>query len=155
VALGHSAGRHLALWAAARHRLPKTSPLWRADPLPIRAVISLGGIGDLEGRGRLRRRLRAGADPEDHRPGDAATPTPTPRRPSCCRRRAGGDDLRRVRPRDAAATGRDYVARLTRAGDAGEAIAIPDVGHFDVVIPTTAAWKQVAGVVAREVARLR
>src|SRR5436190_17441484 len=53
VALGHSAGGHLALWAAARHQLPKTSPLWRADPLPIRAVVSLGGIGDLEGQGHI------------------------------------------------------------------------------------------------------
>jgi hypothetical protein len=80
---------------------------------------------------------------------------PTPRRPNCCRAARGGDDLRRARPRDAAATGRDYVARLTRAGRRGEAIAIPGVGHFDAVIPTTAAWKQVAAIVAREVARLR
>jgi hypothetical protein len=37
----------------ARHRLPKTSPLWRADPLPIRAVDQPGGIGDLEGQGHV------------------------------------------------------------------------------------------------------
>ena len=48
-----------------------------------------------------------------------------------------------------------YVAKVRKAGDAAEAVAIPGVGHFDVVIPTTDAWKQVADVVAREVARLR
>ena len=48
-----------------------------------------------------------------------------------------------------------YVARVRKAGDAAEAVAIPGVGHFDVVIPTTEAWGQVAGVVAREIARLR
>ena len=53
VALGHSAGGHLALWAAARHKLPASSPLWRADPLRIHAVISLGGIGNLEGQGSV------------------------------------------------------------------------------------------------------
>src|SRR5439155_4121246 len=47
VALGHSAGGHLALWAAARHRLPKDSPLAVADPRRIGAVVTLAGINDL------------------------------------------------------------------------------------------------------------
>jgi acetyl esterase/lipase len=48
VAVGHSAGGHLALWLAARPKLPATSPLRTADPLPIAHVISLGGLPDLE-----------------------------------------------------------------------------------------------------------
>ncbi len=47
IAVGHSAGGHLALWLAARHRLPADSPLATADPLPIAQVISLGGLPDL------------------------------------------------------------------------------------------------------------
>lgn len=47
VAVGHSAGGHLALWLAARHRLPAGSPLAVADPLPIAHVVSLGGLPDL------------------------------------------------------------------------------------------------------------
>src|SRR6185312_13631529 len=35
VAFGHSAGGHLAAWIAARSRLPRNSPLFIADPLPI------------------------------------------------------------------------------------------------------------------------
>jgi acetyl esterase/lipase len=48
VLVGHSAGGHLALWAAARGHLSKTSPLYRPDPLPLAGVVSLAGIGDLE-----------------------------------------------------------------------------------------------------------
>src|SRR5665213_1373479 len=51
IAMGHSAGGHLALWAASRGKLPAASPLRTADPLKIGAVISLAGIGDLDGQG--------------------------------------------------------------------------------------------------------
>ncbi len=45
--VGHSAGGHLALWGAGRHRLPTDSPLYVADPLPVRGVVALAGIPDL------------------------------------------------------------------------------------------------------------
>ncbi|WP_447412388.1 hypothetical protein, partial [Clostridium perfringens] len=47
IAVGHSAGGHLALWLAGRHRLPHTSPLYRSQPLPIDHVVVLGGLPDL------------------------------------------------------------------------------------------------------------
>src|SRR5207249_4708776 len=47
VAIGHSAGGHLALWLAARPRVPLMSELHAADPLRIRAVVSLAGVPDL------------------------------------------------------------------------------------------------------------
>jgi acetyl esterase/lipase len=46
VAVGHSAGGHLALWAAARHRLPIGDP--GADPVVrVSRVLVLAGISDL------------------------------------------------------------------------------------------------------------
>lgn len=48
VAFGHSAGGHLALWAAARSRLPAESDLYTANPASIEAVINSGGLADLE-----------------------------------------------------------------------------------------------------------
>ena len=48
VALGHSAGGHLALWLAARKKLPKTSPLFQENPLPLHTVINSGGLADLK-----------------------------------------------------------------------------------------------------------
>jgi len=49
VAIGHSAGGHLATWAAARRNIPQSSPLYKAESLPIAGVVSLAGILDLAG----------------------------------------------------------------------------------------------------------
>ena len=47
VATGHSAGGHLAMWLAARHRLPTDSILYHAKPLPIQSVIGIAAMPDL------------------------------------------------------------------------------------------------------------
>ncbi|HEY5799251.1 MAG TPA: alpha/beta hydrolase [Burkholderiaceae bacterium] len=47
VVTGHSAGGHLALWAASRPRLPHDSPLYKAAALPVRAAVSIAGLPDL------------------------------------------------------------------------------------------------------------
>lgn len=71
--LGHSAGGHLALWAAGRDRLPDAAPgapsRSGAAPLSIRRVISLAGVCDLSGayrewNGGVVRALLGGS-PED------------------------------------------------------------------------------------------
>ena len=157
VALGHSAGGHLALWAAARGRIARTSPLWTRDPLPIRAVVSLGGIGDLEGQGGI---FAGACGPEPipriiglaTRTEAYADTSPAALLPTGVRVTMISGEFDHVMPPSANDTS---VAKLRKAGDAAEALAIPGVGHFDVVIPTTDAWNQVAGVVAREIARLR
>ncbi len=47
VSAGHSAGGHLALWLAARHKLSTASILYQPSPLKLAAAISLAGISDL------------------------------------------------------------------------------------------------------------
>lgn len=47
VVIGQSAGGHLALWAAARHRLPTNSILYTSNPLSIIASVNLAGPGNL------------------------------------------------------------------------------------------------------------
>ncbi|MBM4185157.1 MAG: alpha/beta hydrolase [Gemmatimonadetes bacterium] len=47
VFVGHSAGGHLALWAAARGAFDPTHPQYRAAPLVPRGVIGLASITDL------------------------------------------------------------------------------------------------------------
>ena len=47
IVVGHSAGGHLAMWVAARPRLPASTPLYVADPLPIRGVVDLSGTPDM------------------------------------------------------------------------------------------------------------
>ena len=46
--IGHSSGGHLVLWAASRHKIDPSSPLYVADPLPIKGVVNLAGIPNLE-----------------------------------------------------------------------------------------------------------
>jgi acetyl esterase/lipase len=45
--VGHSAGGHLGVWAAARPQLPPGHLLRGADPLPLFAVVALAGVLDL------------------------------------------------------------------------------------------------------------
>src|SRR5215470_10856626 len=45
---GHSAGGHLALWAASRHRLPPGSR-WRVEESRWRGVVALAAVSDLTG----------------------------------------------------------------------------------------------------------
>lgn len=47
VAVGHSAGGHLALWLAARNRLPPSSPLSKPGFLPVTGAVDLAGPPNL------------------------------------------------------------------------------------------------------------
>jgi acetyl esterase/lipase len=158
LAVGHSAGGHLALWAAARGKLPRTSPLWRADPVTIRAVVSLGGIGDLKGQGDI---FAGACGPEPipqiiglaDRADAYADTSPAELLPSGVRVVMISGELDHVMP---PATGRAYAQRVRKAGDDAEAIAVPGATHYDVVIPTTEAWKAViAPAIQRQATRLR
>ena len=153
VALGHSAGGHLALWAASRARIPSASPLHTANPLPIAAAISLGGIGDLQGQGKVFGQP-CGEDTLDrlldtaHRARPYADTSPAELLPSGAKTVMVQGVFDTVMP---PYTGQAYVERARAAGDAAEIVVIPDAGHFDLVAPTTAAWKAVAAIVASEV----
>lgn len=48
VTTGHSAGGHLALWIAARPRLPADSVLFAKQPLPILASVGIAALPDLQ-----------------------------------------------------------------------------------------------------------
>ncbi|HZC76157.1 MAG TPA: hypothetical protein VE258_00325, partial [Ktedonobacterales bacterium] len=48
VALGHSAGGHLAYWLAGRHHITPGSPLYANEPLPLAGAVALAAkrLGD-------------------------------------------------------------------------------------------------------------
>jgi acetyl esterase/lipase len=48
VVAGHSAGGHLALWAAGQHRIAADSPLHADHPIKIAAVVDIAGIPNLK-----------------------------------------------------------------------------------------------------------
>ena len=152
VAVGHSAGGHLALWAASRPKISRGSQLWSADPVRIRAVVSIGGIGDLE--------VHAKSFDGACGPGTIARvtggnyPATSPARllPSGARVVMVHGQFDHVMPPD---TGRAYVETVRKAGDSAEVVVIEGVGHFDPMIPSTEAWREVAAIVEREAAALK
>ena len=156
VAMGHSAGGHLALWAASRGRLPADSPLHVADPLKIGTVISLAGIGDLQGQGRVFA-LPCGDDTLDRlldtarRKAPYADTSPAALLPTGAKVVMVHGVFDPVMP---PYTGRDYALKVRASGDRAEVVTIPDAAHFDLVIPTTPAWKRIVGIIDREMKAL-
>ncbi|TMP00189.1 alpha/beta hydrolase [Pseudoalteromonas sp. S3260] len=51
--IGHSAGGHLATWAASRGMIDKNSALYKAEYLAIKTVIAIAGVLDLRRRNDL------------------------------------------------------------------------------------------------------
>ena len=157
IAVGHSAGGHLALWAAGRGRLPSNSPLRTDDPLKIGAVVALAGIGDLEGQGRafampcgddtLERLIDISRRTEPY-----ADTSPAELLPMGTRAVMVHGAYDHVLP---PYIGRDYAVLARAEGDPVEVMTVPDAGHFDLVIATTPAWKAVVRTIARELARIR
>lgn len=148
VALGHSAGGHLALWLGGRHRLPEDSPLRGESPLRLRGVVSLAGIPDLrEGAARsvcgdAIPRLLGGSPGEFEsrvRVGSpmALLPLGLPQRLVCGR-------LDTVVPLELASL---YESAARRAGDQVEMDVLSGAGHFELVNPQSAAWPAVRGAV--------
>jgi acetyl esterase/lipase len=136
VAVGHSAGGHLALWLAGRRRLPTSSPLRGAHPLRISAVVSLGGLPDLEenakvanGCGTIVSATLAGGN-------YAQTSVPRLAPLGVAQTLVNGrqDDI--IPPRLAT----DYQRRMRAAGDAVAIRWVPNAGHVDLVAPGTPAW---------------
>lgn len=144
VAVGHSAGGHLALWLAARHRLPRSSALWSTDPLPIKAVVSLGGLPDLEataaspdnGCGTEVVARLTGAATAAHP--DVFADTSVPRLlPLGVPQHLVNGALDRIIPARMAPA---YVKAARAAGDVATLDTVEDTGHAELVAPETRAW---------------
>ncbi|MFD3328706.1 alpha/beta hydrolase [Streptomyces sp. NPDC058701] len=150
VVTGHSAGGHLALWAAARHVLPAGSP-WRLPSAPVlRGVVALAPIADfalaqelgvcggasgqlLGGKDHFEERLPY-ADPSALLPTGIATAVVQ-----------GRDDI--VVPERVAES---YVAAAARAGELVGLTLLDGVGHFPLIDPAADA----CAVVAEEISQL-
>jgi acetyl esterase/lipase len=137
VATGHSAGGHLALWLAGRSRLPVGSPLRTADPLPIRAVVSLGGLPDLEEAARPPG-SGCGTEVIAQISGGRFAETSVPRLAPLGLPQVlinGRQD--RIIP---VAYAESYAAPMRVAGDDVRVRMIDRTGHVELIAPETAAW---------------
>jgi acetyl esterase/lipase len=137
VAIGHSAGGHLALWLAGRSRLPAGSPLRTADPIPIRTVISLGGLPDLEEAARPPG-SGCGTEVIERISGGRFEETSVPRLAPLGARQILINGLQdRIIP---ASYAEGYAAAMRGAGDPVEVRMIDRTGHVELIAPGTPAW---------------
>ncbi len=144
VVVGHSAGGHLALWVASRHRLPKGSPLYSAKPLPIDGVVSLAGVVDLRRAAEERvcgdavTRLLGGSPaevPERYRQG-----SPIELLPLGVPQRLVHGARDRLVP---LGLDQEYEAAARKAGDDVRLIVLEKDGHFEMIAPESPAWPTV------------
>jgi acetyl esterase/lipase len=138
VAVGHSAGGHLALWLAGQHRIsPGSRVRHRVPLLPIRTVISLGGLPDLEEAARppgsgcgteVIAKLTNGSF------GDTSVPRLAP---------LGVEQVLinglqdRIIP---TAYADSYARKMRAAGDRVKVRMIDNTGHVELIAPESAAW---------------
>ncbi|MGX1504994.1 UNVERIFIED_CONTAM: acetyl esterase/lipase [Streptomyces graminofaciens] len=150
VVTGHSAGGHLALWAAARHVLPPGSPWRLAAPPPLRGVVALAPIADFDAAveldvcgGAVRQLLGGEAQYDSRAPhGDPAVLLPTGIATVVVQ---GRTDV--VVP---PAVAEAFVDAAAKAGETVGWTLLEEVGHFPLIDPAADA----CAVVAEEIAQL-
>ncbi len=140
IACGHSAGGHLALWLAARHRLPADAP--GANPaVRLRAVIAQAPVADLTGgwndgfgRDRIEGLLGGppAAVPDRYRVADPIGLLPV-----------GVPQLLVHGALDEDVPLSQSTAYARAAGPDAELLVFDDADHFDVIDPERAAWQAV------------
>lgn len=160
VVVGHSAGGHLALWAAGRHQLPTGCPGAKPRVRP-RAVVSLAGVCDLAAAAE--HDLGAGAVAEFLGPGAAAVAgslspggaretravgarVPTAADPAALLPygvpqllvHGGADDSVPVE------FSRRHHQRAAAAGDPVELLELSAADHLSLIDPDSTAWGLVA-----------
>ncbi|MSO95635.1 MAG: alpha/beta hydrolase [Thermoleophilia bacterium] len=143
---GHSAGGHLALWAAARHRLPGAAP--GAGPLvrPIGAV-SQAGVCDLvrgaeQGLGAGACAAFLGGAP-DEQPERYAAASPASLAPLGVPQLLIHGEVDDIVP---LAQSEGYAAV---AGGEAELVAFAEAGHCDLIDPAHPSWAVVAAWLTR------
>jgi acetyl esterase/lipase len=137
-AVGHSAGGHIALWLAGRHRLPKSSVLRSQRPMPIRTVISLGGLPDLEQAARPPG-SGCGTEVIPKISGGRYDETSVPRLGPLRARQVlinGSQD--KIIP---VAFASNYASAMRAKGDRVVVRMVDQSGHVELIAPETQAWR--------------
>jgi acetyl esterase/lipase len=149
ITVGHSAGGHLALWIAARRRLPigalgadeSVARLTGPAAFPLVGAISLAGVVDLADGYRRDLGLGAVADllggAPDRVPDRYAVADPARLLPLGLAQALVHGDRDTIVPPDLS---RAYAAAARAAGDPVRLRIIPAADHFAMIDPTSPAW---------------
>jgi acetyl esterase/lipase len=152
VAIGHSAGGHLVQWIAGRGRIPASSPVHEAHPLPIREIVALGSLGDLK---REAAQIKKACDVDVAQLTGPASPA---RRDPFSDTSAAelipngshtvliNGELDWISPPALAAA---YAERARRAGDRIETVVLPGASHFDEVSTASPAWRTILPIILK------
>lgn len=153
VVVGHSAGGHLALWLGARSGIPASSPLHADRPLPVAAVVSLGGLPDLGAQ--IVKPAGCGVDPVEAMAGpkkvtrpDRFRDTSPPAMDAAAPNQilvSGAEDG--IAPPSIASA---YAAHMRKKGVTPRMTTIPGEGHVELIAPGSAAWELAVALIRRE-----
>jgi len=148
VAIGHSAGGHLAAWLGGRHRISLESQLSIPNPLALRGVVPLAGALNLRqawelqlSRGVVKQLI--GGTPEQH-PDRYAAGSPSELLPFGIRQilfHGTADDSVPY------AISQDYADAARAAGDEVGLMTLPGAGHFETIDPRSQEWPRVRDAV--------
>jgi acetyl esterase/lipase len=144
-AFGHSAGGHLALWLAARPKLPASSPMRMDNPLKITGVVNSGGLADLKASARV-------TDPNclarimDKLTGDLglnrsnvfSDTSPVEMLPLGVRQVSVNGHRDQIAP---PVLGEDYTRKAKATGDNAEVVVVLNTAHVELVAPGTEAFR--------------
>jgi acetyl esterase/lipase len=147
VVVGHSAGGHLAMWAAGRARVPSQSAVYMSNPLPVRGAVDLAGPLDMsahiaEYEGLCRDSVITsllGGTPATH-PDRYAQASPIKLLPYGLPQVVVVGTYEEFVPMPLV---RSYADAARRAGDSVRVILVPSAGHFEIASPRSFAWPPV------------
>jgi acetyl esterase/lipase len=143
IAIGHSAGGHLAMWLAARGKIAATSDLYVKDPLRLTGVVDLDGPADLKATLPMQQPV-CGSPVVTNLIG--GTPEERPER----YRDGSPIELLPLRVPQAVFIGKmfaghaaGYQAAVERTSDTLQMTTLPEAGHFVFIDPQSDVWPQV------------
>ncbi len=146
VAIGHSAGGQLVQWLAGRSKIPASSPLFQPSFLPVRQIISLGGLADLRHEQAL---IKSSCDrdmvdltglPSSTRPDVFVDTNAAELMPNGSHTVLITGEFDTVSPPRVA---HDYAAKAKAAGDSAEVIILPGASHYDEVAASSPSFQLV------------
>lgn len=151
VIAGHSAGGHLALWAAGRKRIARTSSAYTNNPLNVLAAISLAGVVDLkayraaDNKACPAKNINLLVDAKDRSNENYfADTSPAAMLPLDVPQVIVTGTKDNIVPAHFAS---EYTDAAKKAGDAVTLISVDNAGHFDVIDPESRAWKPIKAAI--------
>ena len=147
ISIGHSSGGQLAIWLAARGKVPKSSVLHADSPLALKGAVSVDGPPDLAADRAIEQSVCGGPVitqfiggtpeefPERYRDGSSAGLLPLGVR----------QELLLASKHNDAWIGlfKQYAATAEKAGDSVRMAIMEGAGHFDGIDPQSPAWNTV------------